>query len=281
MTTDAPTLPKLTIAERLAAAPVNPAIATIVLVLHGLALGALAYPFELYYLALGAALYTWGALSTTLFLHRTLAHKGLVLAAPLRAFFALGTAISLGGDPVVWVGIHRRHHASSDGPDDPHDPARGFWTAHFLWALRVTPELEKEFRALATDVRQDPVCAALENPALYAGVHVAAAVAIAATFGLGALLWAFYVPMVILVHATYAVNSICHVPRFGYRSHDTRDTSRNVPWLALPTFGECFHNNHHADPRNVRHGRSWKEPDLTSGAIWLLERVGLARDVAW
>jgi stearoyl-CoA desaturase (delta-9 desaturase) len=261
--------------------PLNLSIAAIVLVLHILALAAFTQPFRPAYLALGAAFYAWGALSTTLYLHRCLTHKGLRLAAPLRGFFALGTAISLGGDPVVWVGIHRRHHASSDGPGDPHAPGHGFWRAHFLWALRVTPDLERDFRGLANDVREDPVCRALERPAIYAGSHVLVALAVWWWGGWPALTWGFYLPMVLLVHATYAVNSVCHVPVFGVRPHETRDTSRNVWWLALPTFGEAYHNNHHADPRCARHGRSWREPDLTAGTVWILEKLRLARNVAW
>lgn len=272
---------KLPLAERLAAAPLNPGFVGAMGLLHVLALAAFTQPLSVPVAALGLGVYTWACLSTTLYMHRSLTHKGLVLAAPLRAFFALGTAVSMGGDPVVWVGVHRRHHASVEGPDDPHSPRLGFFTAHVAWAFRLTPAIEQEFRTLAADVRTDVWNRWLEQPHVYGGTHLLLAVTVYWLFGLPGLLWGLYFPVVLLAHATFAVNSICHMPRFGSRPHDTRDDSRNVGWLAPFTFGESWHNNHHADPRRARHGLSWRQLDLTAGVLWLLEKLRLARQVAW
>lgn len=273
--------PRQGLADRMATAPINPGFVGAMGLLHLFALAAVTQPFELRFVPLMAGMYAWMCLATTLYMHRSLTHKGLVLAAPLRLFFALGTAANLGGDPVVWVGVHRRHHASVEGPDDPHSPRRGFFHSHVAWAFRLNPELDREFRTLAPDVRADVWCRWLEKPPVYGLTHLAIAGSIYAAFGLPGLLWGLYVPVVVLAHATFAVNSICHMPRFGARPNETRDDSRNVGWLALATFGECFHNNHHADPRRARHGLSWREPDVTAAVAWVLSKVGLARDVAW
>lgn len=267
--------------ERLAASRPSPSIVAIALALHGLALAAFFQPFDLRYLAPMAATYVWFGLSVSLYLHRSLAHKGLVLVAPLRAFFAIGAAVGLAGDPLFWVGMHRRHHAATDGPGDPHSPRFGAFFAHMGWVLRLNRSYRAETRSLTMDVREDAICRFLEPNLPYVATHVAFAVGLGAWLGWPGLLWCLYVPLVASQHAIYAVNSLCHLPRFGYRSRETRDDSRNVGWLALPTLGESYHNHHHADPRRARHGQSWREPDLTALAIWVLERLGLARQVAW
>ena len=267
--------------ERLAAGPLNLAITVVAVGLHLLALGALLLPFEARFAPLMVFMYGWIGLSVTLFMHRCLAHKGLVLAAPLRIFFALGAAVGLSGDPVFWVGVHRRHHAATDVAGDPHSPRLGGFQAHIGWVLRLNPTYREEWRALTPDVRQDPLCRWLEPTLPYLATHAAFAMVIYLWFGLAGLLWGLYLPLVVNMHAIYAINSICHLPRFGYRSRETRDDSRNVGWLALLSLGESYHNHHHADPRRARHGQSWREPDVTAAVIWVLERLRLARQVAW
>lgn len=271
----------LPLGERLAAAPLNPFIVGVTVGLHGLALAALAQPFEARFAALMAFTYAWMGLATTLYMHRCLTHKGLVLAAPVRVFFALGAALSLGGDPVFWVGVHRRHHAATDDQGDPHAPQRGVFQAHIGWVLRLNPSFRQELRALAADVRGDRVCRWLEPTLPYIATHAVLAAGIDAAFGWAGLLWGLYLPLVVNMHAVFALNSVCHLPRFGYRTDETRDQSRNVGWLGLLSLGESYHNHHHADPRRARHGLSWREPDLTAAVIWCLERLRLARQVAW
>ena len=266
---------------RLAAAPLNPAVTIVAVGVHALALAALWQPFEARFAPLMAGMYAWFALSVTLYLHRSLTHKGLVLVAPLRAFFAFGAAAGLSGDPVFWVGMHRRHHAATDVAGDPHSPRQGAFQAHMGWVLRLDKSYRAELRAITADVREDAVCRFLEPTLPYFATHVVAAACIYAAFGPAGLLWGLYVPLVANWHVVFAVNSIGHMPRFGYRAQETRDDSRNVGWLALPSLGESFHNNHHADPRRARHGLGWREPDLTAGLIWVLEKLRLARQVAW
>jgi stearoyl-CoA desaturase (delta-9 desaturase) len=273
--------PRPTWAERYRAAPVNALAVAMGLAFHGVALAAFTQPFRLRYLALGLVVYLWSMLSTTLYLHRSLTHRGLTLAAPLRAVFALGTATNLLADPVGWVGLHRQHHRASDTDEDVHSPRMGFFFAHAGWATRLTSAMQAEVRALAPDVRRDPLCKAMENPAVYAGMHGAIALAVYAAFGLGGLLWGFYLPVLLSVHATSAVNSVCHLPAFGRRDADTPDDSRNVGWLALPTLGESWHNHHHQAPKRIRHGLGPGELDPTFAVIRLLARLGLATDLYW
>jgi fatty-acid desaturase len=120
-----------------------------------------------------------------------------------------------------------------------------------------------------------------ENSALYVIPHLLVATALFLTFGFAGMLWCLYVPMLFIYNVTWAVNSICHMPRFGYRSFDTTDQSRNNYWIGVLGFGEGYHNNHHGQPRCAAHGLRWWEFDVTRYVIWLLEKCGLAWDVVW
>lgn len=174
--------------ERLATGPLNFVVTAAALGLHALAIAAFFYPFEARFAALMAFTYVWIGLSTTLYMHRCLTHKGFVLAAPLRAFFALGTALGLGGDPIFWVGMHRRHHAAADTPGDPHSPRLSAFHAHMGWVLRLNPTFRDELRALTADVRQEHVCRWLEPALPYLATHAALAAGIYHLFGTAGLL---------------------------------------------------------------------------------------------
>jgi stearoyl-CoA desaturase (delta-9 desaturase) len=116
---------------------------------------------------------------------------------------------------------------------------------------------------------------------LYILPHLALALTLYFTLGLAGMLWCLYVPMLVIYNVTWSINSICHMPRFGYRSFDTSDHSRNNFWIGVLGFGEGYHNNHHAQPRCAAHGLRWWEFDLTRYVIWLLEKCGLAWKVVW
>lgn len=272
---------RLPLGDQMARNPLG--IATIVLVgwIHLFAVLAFTQPFHGAYLPVMVGIYLWTGLSVTLYLHRTLTHRGLELREPLRFIGALGASVGLAGDPVTWVGFHRHHHRHSDTPEDVHSPRRGFWYAQGNFLHKITPDIRDRLRGLAKDVRQDAYCRWMEHPGVYIVPHLIVVAALAWWHGLGAVCWCLYLPVMVMFHASQSVNSICHMPRFGYRTFETGDDSRNVPWLWLFTLGECFHNNHHDQPRRAQHGLTWREPDLTKGLIWLLERLGLARNIAW
>jgi stearoyl-CoA desaturase (delta-9 desaturase) len=181
------------------------------------------------------------------------------------------------------VGHHRQHHAKSDKPgEDVHSPKDGFWYSHFEWIVRAEGEKDREVRNLAKDIRDRYWYASYcEKPVLYLLPHVAAAVTLYLTMGLGGMLWGLYVPMVVMYHATWAVNSVCHTPGIGYRTTETTEQSRNVWLIGLIGFGEGWHNNHHACQTRAAIGQAWYEIDIARYTIWLLERVGLAWNVRW
>ena len=264
---------------RLRRARTNYAALCAIVAAHLLALASLAQPIEVSYLILATGIYVWGMLGVTLYLHRSLAHRALTLAEPLKFALALGVAVCLAGDPAGWVAIHRKHHGSADTDDDVHSPRHGIGHSYFGWMLKLTRETADELLRLSRDVQETWYCRWMQHPAIYLMPHAAAVAAVGWYLGPGGVLWGLYVPIVLAFHSVNAVNSVCHLPRFGYRRHETADDSRNVPWLSFLTFGESFHNNHHAHPHTARQGDAWYEPDLTAYVIWVLEKLRLARNV--
>lgn len=278
---DLPPSARPTLGERLKAAPWEPVTTAVRLIEHGLAALAVTQPFHLAYLPAMAGMYLWMCMGTSLYLHRCLSHRSFEPAAPLRFFLTLGTAVALSGDPIRWVAIHRHHHGHSDTLEDVHTPRHGFVYAQGLWAHKLDAAMLEPMLPLAADVRDYWFHRWLYRTATYGLPHVAFACLLGAVGGWGAVLWCLYVPLVALIHITHAVNSFGHLPRFGYRRFETRDTSTNVPWLALLTLGDSWHNNHHAHPRRAGHGLTWYELDLNKAFLWVFEKVGLARKIAW
>jgi stearoyl-CoA desaturase (delta-9 desaturase) len=225
--------------------------------------------------------------------HRLLTHRSFKTSRLLRAgFAALGSAAAEG--PVIdWVATHRKHHRYSDVEGDPHSPHvghasgwrgafAGFLHAHIGWVFSDMEVADE--RIYAKDLLADPwirfvdrtfVLWVILGLAFSFGLGVALTGTV--TGGLIGLLWGGAARIFLLHHSTFSINSVCHF--FGRRDFDTRDQSRNVPWLAIPTWGEAWHNNHHAFPTSYRHGlRRW-QIDPSAGMIRVLEMVGLAWDV--
>jgi fatty-acid desaturase len=250
---------------------------------HLLALAALFFPFKLSYVPVMGGIYLWIGFATTLYLHRCLTHRALELPGWLKFFLCLGTAVGQQGDPVAWVGHHRWHHAKTDKPDeDVHSPLAGFIYSHFGWIIRDPGEKDEKLRQLAGDVREKYWYARLgENNTIFFLPHLAMAVTMYLTLGFGGMLWCFYVPLVVLYNATWSVNSLCHMPQFGYRTTNTPDLSRNFWLIGLLALGEGWHNNHHACQTRAPQGLAWYEVDLTAYLIAVLEKLGLAWNVRW
>jgi len=185
--------------------------------------------------------------------------------------------LSLEGGPIFWVATHRIHHQYSDKEGDPHSPRDGKWWAHVGWILvgksmhHDTKTLSRYVPDLAKDKFHVWITKFHYLPTIMLGL------ALLVVGGLPFVLWGICLRTVVGLHATWLVNSATHL--WGRRRFETRDDSTNSWWVALFSFGEGWHNNHHAHPVSARHGLIWYEIDLNWYGIWALSKLGLARDV--
>jgi stearoyl-CoA desaturase (delta-9 desaturase) len=237
--------------------------------------------------------YTLTGIGITVGFHRLLTHRSFKTHSPVRALLAVLGSAAVEGPVIEWVSTHRMHHRYSDVEGDPHSPHldhgsgwRGAFVglahAHLGWLFRATETASPE--RYAPDLLADPVIRWIDRAfvlwvlvglAVPFGLGVALSGTIAG--GLTGLLWGGAVRILLLHHATFSVNSLCHF--FGRRSFDTGDESRNLAWLALPTLGEAWHNNHHAFPTSASHGLTRWQLDPSAWLIGALARTGLAWDV--
>jgi stearoyl-CoA desaturase (Delta-9 desaturase) len=251
--------------------------------------GALHWP-DLVVLAVS---YVLTGLGITVGYHRLLTHRSFKTSPPMRALLAgLGSA-AIEGPVIEWVSNHRKHHRFSDQPGDPHSPhvdrssgwrgaLGGLVHAHLGWILGGGAMANEE--RYAKDLLADPVIRFIDRTFplwVLAGLAFPFGLGVALTGtidgGLTGLLWGGAVRIFCLHHATFSINSLCHF--FGRRRFVTGDESRNLLWLSLPTFGEAWHNNHHAFPTSARHGLRWWQLDPSAWLIAGLERSGLIWDV--
>jgi stearoyl-CoA desaturase (delta-9 desaturase) len=237
--------------------------------------------------------YAATGLGITVGFHRLLTHRSFKTKRWLRATFAALGSAAVEGPVISWVSDHRKHHVYADRDGDPHSPhvdhgvgwrgaLRGLLHAHVGWLFIHTQRGAKE--RFAPDLIDDPAIRFVDRTfvlwvALGLLVPFGLGYALGGSWltGLTGLLWGGLVRMLVLHHVTFSINSLCHF--FGRRRFDTDDHSRNLLWLAPLSFGESWHNNHHAFPTSARHGlRPW-ELDLSAMLIRGLESVGLAWDV--
>jgi stearoyl-CoA desaturase (delta-9 desaturase) len=225
-------------------------------------------------LAVAAALYAVRMFAITAFYHRYFSHGAFKTSRTAQFVFALVGASAAQRGALWWASQHRHHHAHADMEADPHSPGRhGFLWSHIGWFLarenfaartELVPRLARypELRFLD---RYDAVVPVLLGIGLYAAG------------GMQFVVWGLCISTVALHHATFTINSLAH--RFGTRRYDTRDDSRNNFWLALLTFGEGWHNNHHHAPGAARQGERWWEIDPTWYGLKLLEATGVVWDL--
>ncbi|WP_232227632.1 acyl-CoA desaturase [Aerolutibacter daejeonensis] len=237
--------------------------------------------------AVAVVLYAVRMFAITGFYHRYFSHRTFRTSRVVQFAFALIGASSVQRGPLWWAAHHRNHHRHADTPGDPHSPTqRGFWWSHVGWFLTCEgfrtdwariPDLIRypELRWLD---RYDTVVPVLLAVALYAVGEVLQQVAPQlGTNGPQLLVWGFFVSTMVLFHVTVTINSLAH--RFGRRRFDTRDDSRNNVWLALLTFGEGWHNNHHFFPGTARQGFRWWEVDITWYGLRLMAALGLVHEL--
>jgi stearoyl-CoA desaturase (delta-9 desaturase) len=256
---------------------VNWSTAAVLVVFHA---GALAAPFFFTWSAFWTAIaLNWIALSWGIGLgyHRLHTHRSYQAPRWLEYFFAMCGTLSLEGGPIFWVATHRIHHQRSDQPGDPHSPRDGAWWAHVGWILigKAQHNATQTMARYAPDLAKDRFYVWLNN------YHYLPLVVVGLTLwaigGLPMLFWAVFLRVSLGLHFTWLVNSATHL--WGSRRFNTRDDSRNSWWVALLTFGEGWHNNHHAHPTSARHGLAWYEVDLTWLQLRLLKLVGLVHNV--
>ncbi len=242
-------------------------------------------------------LYVYGTLGINLCYHRLLTHRGLVVPKWLeRTFVTLGICC-LEDTPGRWVAMHRLHHQHADQQRDPHSPLVTLLWGHMGWIVvknRDTADMAS-YERYARDVLKDPYYRGLEEHDLWLVwinlaqwlIYFAASfgaswlmygnLMTAVQFGLSMWIWGVIVRTVVVWHITWSVNSLAH--RWGYKTYETGDNSRNSWFVAWISNGEGWHNNHHSDQRAAAHGHKWWEFDVTWLTVWLLERVGLATNV--
>jgi fatty-acid desaturase len=209
--------------------------------------------------------------------HRLLTHRGYRTPKWVEYFLAICGTLSLEGGPIFWVATHRVHHQLTDRPGDPHTPHEGGWWAHAGWILsgdalhqetalmaRYAPDLAKDrFLVLLSKYHYIPL--------------ILIGLGLLAWGGWPGVMWGIFLRVTLGLHATWLVNSATHM--WGSKRFATRDESRNNWWVALLTGGEGWHNNHHAHPVSARHGLAWYEFDPNYYGIWLLAKLGLAKNV--
>jgi fatty-acid desaturase len=228
--------------------------------------------------------------------HRLLTHHGFQCPKWFEHTLALLGVCCLQDTPARWVAIHRLHHKHSDEQPDPHSPLVSFLWSHIGWLLVENRHLSKlsTYEKYARELLEDPFYLRLERKLMWVWVYVVHAVLFflaglvigwattgvylrGVQFGLSLLLWGVIFRTIYTWHITWAINSAAH--RWGYRSYDTGENSRNNWLCAMATNGEGWHNNHHADPRSARHGHRWWELDITWLSLVCLEKVGLIQDL--
>jgi sn-2 palmitoyl-lipid 9-desaturase len=245
---------------------------------HGVALLA---PWFFSWSAVGVAVFlNWliGSIGICLGYHRLLTHRSFQVPKPLERLIVLIAAFALQGGPIFWVAAHRRHHLhTEDMTQDPYSAGRGFWWSHMGWMFYLESETwnYESYKRFAPDLERDPFYRWLNRYFMWLQIP----------FGIGLYLlggWSFviyglFLRNVVEWHGTWLINSACHM--VGYRTYDCEDNSRNLWWAALFTYGEGWHNNHHAFPNSAQTGIKWWEVDPTWWVIRSLQFLGFATRV--
>jgi stearoyl-CoA desaturase (delta-9 desaturase) len=241
-------------------------------------------------LAIMLVMYVVTGFGITVGFHRLLTHRSFQTYPWVERTFAVMGSLGVEGSVLDWVADHRKHHAFSDKEGDPHSPhighgtgLRGLWHAHAGW-LMETQGLA-DWKRYAPDLYEDPAMRQIGRrfPWLVVATLVIPTVAGFVLHGftlVGALegyLWGGLVRIFLVHHVTWSINSLCHF--YGRRRFVVEDHSTNLAWLAILSFGESWHHNHHAFPRSARHGLRWWEIDLSGLLISAMGRVGLAWNI--
>jgi stearoyl-CoA desaturase (delta-9 desaturase) len=242
--------------------------------------GALAALFTFTWTALAVSLvilWAAGSLGIGMGYHRLLTHRGYKTPKWVEYFLTVCGTLTLEGGPIQWVTTHRIHHAHTERPEDPHSPRDGTWWAHAGWIFRGTAQNHdrETIERYSPDLLKGRFHVWISR--WYYLPIVMLGVALLLFGGWSVFLWGVFLRTVVGLHATWLVNSVTHM--WGTRRFETSDDSTNNLLVALLTFGEGWHNNHHAHPRAARHGLAWYELDVNWWGIRTLQLFGLAKSV--
>lgn len=247
-------------------------------IIHALALLA---PWFFSWSALGVMIFLhWllGSVGICLGYHRLLTHRSLILPKWLEYAIATLGVLALQGGPIFWVAGHRLHHAHTEHEDkDPYSARRGFWWSHMGWILYPRAEFfdRDMYQKYAPDLARDPFYQWMNRYFLL--LQIPLGLLLYALGGWSFIIYGVFLRAVILWHTTWFINSATHLR--GYRTFETEDGSRNLWWAAILTYGEGWHNNHHAYPNVAKAGWRWWEIDATWWVIQTLKTLGLAKKV--
>ncbi len=223
-------------------------------------------------LVLLVTMYTFTAFGMTVGFHRMLTHRSFRAHPTVKLVLLILGCMAVEAPPIEWVATHIKHHALSDREGDPHSPMEGLFHAHLGWLFKDRFADPQQY---CRHLLKDPIVVFVNRTFL---LWVALSLLIPFVIGgWTGFLWGALARIFLGHHATFSVNSICHV--FGKREFETIDRSHNEWVVGLLAFGEGWHNNHHAFPRSAFHGLHWWQIDLSGYVIWALERLGLAQDV--
>ena len=243
-------------------------------------LGAVAALFMWSWNAFLVALFLYwvaGSLGIGMGYHRLLTHRGYKVPKAVEYFMAICGTLALEDGPLDWVATHRMHHAHTDTKGDPHTPHDGRWWSHMGWILMGTAQQHDRavLNAYAPDLMKDRFYVWLNR--LFFVPSILLGLVLLALGGWSMLMWGIFMRVTIGLHATWLVNSAAHI--WGTRRFTTQDNSTNSWWVALLTFGEGWHNNHHAYPSAARHGLAWYEIDINWWGIRTLQLLKLATSI--
>jgi len=229
--------------------------------------------------ALAAFITWWVAASWGIGLgyHRLFTHRGFKTSTWMERVMATCGTLAVQSGPISWVTTHRLHHAFTDTDRDPHSPRNGTYWSHIGWIFRGTAQVQPQtvIQKYSPDLLRDPYLVWIDK--YYYVTTIVVAAGLFAIGGWTMVLWGIFLRTVMGWHFTWLVNSATHL--WGSRRFDTRDDSRNNGFVAAVTFGEGWHNNHHAYPRSARHGLTWREFDINWIQILAMEKLGLITDV--
>jgi stearoyl-CoA desaturase (delta-9 desaturase) len=235
-----------------------------------------------------AAMYSLTVIGITAGFHRLFTHRGFEAARPVRIFLAIAGSMALQGPVIKWCAVHRRHHQQSDREGDPHSPyafgdgfwamVRGMWHSHVGWLFEDEP---KDMHRSVSDLMTDKALVFIDKTFFLwftIGLIIPTAIGyfvMGSWWGaLHGLFWGGGARVCLMHHATWSINSVCHI--WGTRPFNSNDESRNNFIFGIVSFGEGWHNNHHAFPTSARHGLRWYQLDISWLFIRTLKTFGLA-----